>query len=178
MASKTPTWVWVVLGIVGFFVLACAVLVGGGILMVRRHVHTEFAEKQTADQEFARQRARFAGQQPLVELRKTANDDDKMIVHRPAESAPRRTDLQTIRVLVYDSREGRLIHIDVPLWIMRMMPASNRGTRGRQMTLRGNGLDFDFNNGDLTLEDVERHGPGLVVDGVDSRGAQVLVWAE
>ena len=178
MASKTPTWVWVVLGIVGFFVLAGVGLVGGGILMVRRHIHTEFAEKQTADQEFARQRARFAGQQPLIELRKTVDEDQKMVFHRPAESAARRTDLQTIRVLVYDSHEGRLIHIDVPLWIMRMMPASNRGTRGRQMTLRGNGLDFDFNNGDLTLEDVERHGPGLVVDGIDSRGAQVLVWAE
>src|SRR5215831_13848601 len=152
MASKTPTWVWVVLGIVGFGVLSVVVLIGGSVVMVRRHVHTEFAEKQTADQEFARQRARFAGQQPLVELRKTANVDD--------------------------NREGRLIHIDVPLWLMRMMPASNGGTRGRRMTLRGNNLDFDFESGDLTLEDVERHGPGLVVDGVDSRGAQVLVWAE
>jgi hypothetical protein len=178
MASKTPTWVWVILGIVGFCVLAVAVLIGGSIVMVRRHVHTEFAEKQTADEEFARQRARFAGQQPLVELRKAVNDDDKMVIHRPPESAPRRTDLQTIRVLVYDSREGRLIHIDVPLWLMRMMPASNGGTRGRRMTLRGNNLDFDFDSGNLTLEDVERHGPGLVVDGVDSRGAQVLVWAE
>jgi hypothetical protein len=178
MASKTPTWVWVVLGIVGFFVLTGVGLVGGGILMVRSHIHTEVAEKQTADQEFARQRARFAGQQPLVELRKNISDDEKMVIHRPSESAERHTELKTIRVLVYDNQQGRLIHIDVPLWIMRMMPASNRGTRGRQMTLRGNGVDFDFNNGDLTLEDVERHGPGLVVDGIDSRGAQVLVWAE
>src|SRR5437899_7520368 len=143
MASKTPTWVWVVLGIVGVLVLAVVGLVGGSILMVRSHVHTEFAEKQTAEQEFARERARFAGQQALVELRKNVNDDDQMVVHRPPESAARRTDLQTIKVLVYDNRQGRLIHIDVPLWIMRMMPTSNRGTRGRQVTLRGNGLDFD-----------------------------------
>jgi hypothetical protein len=177
MASKTPTWVWVVLGIAGFFVLAFVGLIGG-VLMVRSHVHTEAAEKQTADQEFARQRARFAGQQPLVELRKNISDDDKMVIHRPPEAAERHTELKTIRVLVYDNQQGRLIHIDVPLWIMRMMPTSNRGTRGRQMTLRGNGVDFDFNNGDLTLEDIERHGPGLVVDGIDSRGAQVLVWAE
>src|SRR5262245_27484426 len=175
MASKTPTWVGVLLGIVGFFVLAGVGLIGGGILMVRSHIHTEFAEKQTAEQEFARQRARFAGQQALIELRKTSSDDDRMVVHHPPESAERHTDLKTIKVLVYDNRQGRLIHIDVPLWIMRMMPTSNRGTRGRQMTLRGNGVDFDFNNGDLTLDDVERHGPGLVVDGVDSRGAQILV---
>jgi hypothetical protein len=176
MASKTPTWVWVVLGIVGFFVLACAVLVGGSILMVRRHVHTEFAEKQTAEQEFARQRARFAGQQPLIELRKTVNEDDKMVFHRPPESTARRTDLQTIRVLVYDNQEGRLIHIDVPLWVVRLMP-SNRGRSGGGRVSFGSD-SFDFDRGNLTLEDVERHGPGLVVDGVDSRGAQVLVWAE
>ena len=178
MASKTPTWVWVLLGIVGFFVLAGVGLIGGGILMVRSHIHTEFAEKQTAEQEFGRQRARFAGQEALIELRKTASDDDRMVVHHPPESAERHTDLKTIKVLVYDNRQGRLIHIDVPLWIMRMMPTSNRGTRGRQMTLRGDGVEFDFNNGDLTLDDVERHGTGLVVDGVDSRGAQILVWAE
>jgi hypothetical protein len=176
MASKTPTWVWVVLGIVGFCVLAVVALVGGSILMVRSHVHTEYAEKQTAEQEFARQRARFAGQQPLIELRKTVNEDDKMVVHRPPESAPRRTDLQTIRVLVYDNREGRLIHIDVPLWIARLVP-SNRDRSGRGRVSFGS-ESFDFESGNLTLDDVERHGPGLVVDGIDSRGAQVLVWAE
>ena len=176
MASKTPTWVWVVLGIVGFFVLACAVLIGGSILMVRRHVHTEFAEKQTAEQEFARQRARFAGQQPLIELKKTVNEDDKMVFHRPPESAARRTDLQTIRVLVYDNREGRLIHIDVPLWVVRLMPSNRDRSRPGRISFGGD--SFDFESGNLTLDDVERHGPGLVVDGIDSRGAQVLVWAE
>jgi hypothetical protein len=176
MASKTPTWVWVVLGIVGFFVLACAALVGGGVLMVRRHVHTELAEKQTAEQEFARQRARFAGQQPLIELRKTLQDDDKMVIHRPPESAARRTDLQTIRVLVYDNHEGRLIHIDVPLWFVRLMPSNRGSSRPGRVSFGSD--SFDFESGNLTLDDVERHGPGLVVDGIDSRGAQVLVWAE
>ena len=176
MASKTPTWVWVLLGVVGFFVLAGIGLVAGGVLMVRSHVHTELAERQTADQEFARQRARFAGQQPLVELRRTDNDDEKMVVHHPPESAVRRTDLQTIRVLVYDNREGRLIHIDVPLWLWRLLPA-NRGNSRRGRVSFGSD-DFDFDSSNLTLEDVERHGPGLVVDGVDSRGAQILVWVE
>jgi len=175
MASKTPTWVWVLLGIVGFFVLAGVGLVAGGVLMVRSHVHTELAEKQTAEQEFARERTRFAGQQPLIELRKNVNDDEKVVVHRPPESAERRTDLQRIRVLVYDNREGRLIHIDVPLWLMRLMP--NRGNSRRGRVSFGND-NFDFDSSNLTLDDVERHGPGLVMDGIDSRGAQILVWAE
>ncbi len=80
-------------------------------------------------------------------------------------------------MLVYDNHEGRLIHIDVPLWVVRLMPSNrDRSRRGGRMSFGGD--SFDFESGNLTLDDVERHGPGLVVDGVDSRGAQVLVWAE
>jgi hypothetical protein len=177
MASKTPTWVWVVLGIVGFLVLCVVALVGGGIYMVRSHVHTEIAEKQTAQQEFAKQRARFAGQQPLVELKKNLGDEDRVTVHRPPETAARRTDLQALRVLVYDNHEGRLIHIDVPLWFVRLLP-QNRNRRSGRSTITWGDDNFDFQSGDLSLDDIERHGPGLIVDGIDSRGAQVLVWAE
>ena len=176
MASKTPTWVWVVLGIVGFLVLCVIALVGGGIYMVRSHVHTEIAEKQTAQLEFDRERARFAGQQPLVELKKGTGDDDHVTVHRPPETATRRTDLKTLKVLVYDNREGRLIHIDVPFWFMRLMPSNRNGSNRGRVSFGNDSFDFDSSN--LTLDDVERHGPGLVVDGIDSRGAQVLVWAE
>jgi len=70
MASKTPTWVWVVFGVIGFFILLCIAVVGGGIFMFRQHVHTEAVPKQTALQEFDRQRSRFAGQQPLVQVAK------------------------------------------------------------------------------------------------------------
>jgi len=178
MASKTPTWVWVVLGIVGFLVLCVVAMVGGGIWMVRSHVHTETTEKQTALQEFDRQRGRFAGQQPLVELKKNVNDDDRIVVHRPPETATRRTDLQTIKVLVYDQHEGKLIHIDVPLWFVRLLPSNgNRSGRSRSSISWGD-ENFDFNSGNLSLDDIERHGPGVIVDGIDSRGAQVLVWAE
>jgi len=59
-----------------------------------------------------------------------------------------------------------------------MMPQNRRGSGRQRVSFGGGDVDFDFDNSNLTLEDVERHGPGLVVDGVDSRGAQVLVWAE
>jgi hypothetical protein len=36
----------------------------------------------------------------------------------------------------------------------------------------------EFESGDLTFEDIERNGPGLILDAVGERGAQVLVWAE
>ena len=52
MAAKTPTWVWIVFGIVGVDAILCIAVVGGGILMFRQHVHTDALPKQAALQEF------------------------------------------------------------------------------------------------------------------------------
>jgi len=176
MASKTPTWVWVVFGILGFFVLLCIAVVGGGIVMFRQHVHTEAVPKQAAVQEFERQRTRFAGQQPLIQVAKAEDNDSKVVVHRPPGTAARHPNLQAIRVLSYDERNGRMLNVDVPIWLARWA-LRNRGESGRGHVTFGNS-SVEFESGDLTFEDIERHGPGLILDAVDTRGAQVLVWAE
>jgi hypothetical protein len=175
MASKTPTWVWVVFGIVGFVVLLCIAVVGGGIFMFRQHVHTEAVPKQTALQEFDKQRKRFAGQQPLIQVSKAEDTDSTVVVHRPPATVVRH-DLQAIRVLSYDERNGRIVTADVPIWLARWA-LRDRGGSGRGPVTFGNGA-VEFESGDLTFEDIERHGPGLLFDAVDTRGAQVLVWAE
>ena len=176
MASKTPTWVWVVFGILGFFVLLCIAVIGGGIVMFRQHVHTEAVPKQTALQEFERQRSRFAGQQPLVQVAKDQDNDSKVVVHRPSGTAQRHADLQAIRVLTYDERNGRIVTVDVPIWLARWALRNREGSSRGRVSF-GNG-SVELESGDLTFEDIERHGPGLLLDAVDTRGAQVLVWAE
>ena len=175
-SKKTPTWVWAVLGIVGLFVVVCVLLVGGGIYMFRQHVHAEAASTQDVQQEFEQARQRFAGQQPLVEIRETNNANRQVLVHKPPETAERRTNLQSIRVLAYDQHEGRLVRVDVPVWLARMMMSDRGGSGRRRFAINGDNIEFD--TGDLTFEDVERNGPGLIVDVGDGRGSQVLVWAE
>jgi hypothetical protein len=176
MASKkTPTWVWVVLGIVSFFVLACVLLVGGGIYMFRQHVRAETASTQNVQEQFEQARKRFAGQQPLVEIPKAAGTDRQVVVHKPPETAER-NNLKSIRVLAYDGREGRLVHVDVPLWLARMAMSDRGGSGHRRIAINGENIEFDAGN--LTFEDVERHGPGLIVDTGDGKGSQVIVWAE
>jgi hypothetical protein len=176
MAAKTPTWVWVVFGIVGVVVVLCVAVIGGGIFMFRSHVHSNAVPKQAAQQEFDRQRNRFAGQQPLVQVGEAGELDSKIVVHRPSATAPRHTDLQGIRVLTYDERNGQLVNIDVPLWFARWA-LKDRGDYGHGRVSFG-GRSVEFESGDLTFEDIERHGPGLIIDATDTRGAQVLVWAE
>jgi len=169
MASSKRTWLWVIFGVIICIGICGVALVGGTAYMVSRHVKTELVGKASAEQEFGRQRERFAGQQPLIEM-KGEFDGHDMKVHRPGEAA-RKTELQRMRVLVYDSNEGRLVHVDLPFWLLRLAPSGRLGNVS--------GADgFSFDSGNITVDDLERHGPGLVLDAHDGRDAQILIWTE
>ena len=172
MAAPKRTWLWVVLGVAGTLALVVILLVGGAIFEFRRHVRTESVETRTAEQEFSRRREQFKGQQPLVEFVGGDRDnDDRATVHRAPASAPR-VRINSLRVLIYDKEDGHLIRADVPGWMLRMMPNSGRY-----------GGSFNFDGGDefvkhrITLEDLERHGLGLVLDG-HNRNTRILIWSE
>jgi hypothetical protein len=171
MASSRRTWLWVIFGVVLCVALGIAALVGSGIYMVSKHVKTELIGRTSAEEQFARQRERFTGQQPLIEMTGDADDRD-VTVHRPGADS-RRTELQTLRVLVYDPHEGRIIHVDLPFWLLRLMPSA------RLDNISGTGgSGFSFESGHLTVDDLERHGPGLVLDAHDKRNAAILIWTE
>jgi hypothetical protein len=167
MASTKRTWVWVVLGVVGTLVLLVVVLVGGVIFEFRRHVKNEIVATATAEQEFTRLREKFSGQQPLVEFVGRDGRDDEPTIHRPPASA-RRVEIHTLRVLIYDLNEGHLIHADIPGWMLRAMPYSRGGIFG---------ADFDMGRNRVSLEELERHGLGLVLEGRNHE-ARILVWTE
>jgi hypothetical protein len=170
MAAKR-TWLWVILGIFGTIVLFVVVLIGGAIYMFRTHVKAEYTASPVAEQEFTRQRERFRGQQPLVEVTEGKNDrDDVPTVHRPPSDA-RRVAVHTLRVLIYDVNEGRLIHADIPGWVLRLMP------EGRSNVYSGDYGSFDMRRNRITIEDLERHGLGLVMD-QHNRNTRILVWSE
>jgi hypothetical protein len=154
----------VVAGIVLVGMLAVAA-VGGTVYFFYRHIDAHFTGQENADLTFEQTRARFAGQTPLVEVSR----DDEPVVHHPSGS---RRDVQVLHALVYDESSGKLTHVDVPGWLLRVMSAGGR--------LRIANVDAfgDDDTAKLTLEDLERHGPGLVMDVKRRRGSQLLVWTE
>jgi len=164
-AKAKKTLISVVIAIVLIVGLLAAAVVGGTAFFIYRHVNAQFTAQDTAEQQFAAQRTRFAGQQPLIEL----SLGDEPVLHRDA-SKPRR-DLQALHALVYDARSGKLTHVDIPGWLLRMMSG---GGRVRLANLEV----FDDERDRVTLEDLERHGPGLVLDLRRGRATQVLVWTE
>ena len=167
--NNRKTWISILIAsviIVGFLAAAA---IGGTAFFIYRHVNTEFTKTERADRQFKETRARFAGQQPLIEIRK----DDEPVLHREALRASQSTvKLETLRVLAYDTHAEKLVRVAIPFWLLRLAPS-------RHMTfLSDSGIDFDSDRVHITLDDLERRGPGLILDQADRRGSQVLVWAE
>jgi hypothetical protein len=167
--SNRKTWVSVLIAAVIIVGILAVSAVGGTLYFISRHVHTQFTPTDSADRQFAEARARFSGQQPLIEIRK----DEEPVLHR--ETIPKTMPaarLDTLRVLAYDTRANKLVNVSIPMWLLRMAPSN------KFSFMKDNGIDFDSDRVHITLEDVERRGPGLLLDQADRRGSQVLVLTE
>ena len=76
---------------------------------------------------------------------------------------------KTLAFMKWNPEEERLVSVHLPLWLLRWGTDAN--------------VSFDTEDGDLvTLElhvdDLERHGPGLVVDHTHQGRESALVWLE
>ena len=168
--SSRRTWVSVLIASVIIVGILAAAAVGGTAFFIYRHVQTQFTPSENAEQRFHETRARFTGQQPLLQIR---HDDDRPILnHQALSGPPSRVKLERLRVLAYDRHEGKLVNVSIPFWLLRLAPSN------KVSFLSDNGIDFDAERVHLTLEDIERRGPGLILDQTDRRGSQVLVWTE
>jgi hypothetical protein len=170
---RRNTWITIALVIVGTGLMFCAALVGGGVLFYARHVNHKSLDKRDALVEFENARRTFASQSALVELpeaREWRREDfgrTAVVVHRTPE-APRRP-VNSLHVLAYDPQEGNLTSVDLPGWLLRLMTVSGK------VRLANTGF---FRSDQIMLEDLERHGPGLVLDTSTTEGSRVLVWSE
>jgi len=168
--STKRTWISVVIAVVIIVGVLALSAVGGTAYFIYRHVNTEFVPSDNAEQQFQQARARFGGQQPLIELRKGT---DEPLFHR--EVIPKTmpaAKLDRLRVLAYDTRANKLVNVSIPMWLLRMAPTD------KFSFMKDNGIDFDADRVHITLDDLERRGPGLLLDQADRRGSQVLVWTE
>ena len=166
--STRRTWVSVLIASVIIIGVVAVAAIGGTAYFIYRHVDAEFTPTANARRQFVDARARFAGQQPLIEMRR----GDEPLLHREVMTASQPERIETLRVLAYDEHAGKLVNVSIPMWLLRMFPSK------RMSFLSDNGIDFDSDRVHVTLEALERRGPGLVLDQSDRRGSQVLVWTE
>jgi hypothetical protein len=76
--STRKTWISVLIASVIIVGLLAVAAIGGTAFFIYGHVNTQFTPSDNAEQQFAEARARFTGQQPLIEIRK----DDEPVLHR------------------------------------------------------------------------------------------------
>lgn len=167
MAAKVRTWIWVVAGIAVVCILGIVAMAAFSMYYLAQHVETREASPAIASREFDDVKERFSGQKPLIELGERGqllrtNPD------RPVPSSPER--LKQLNVLVFDRDDGRIVRLAVPFWLLRLKMG---GT-----TIDFNGGRLDLEDLRLTVEDLERFGPTLIVDHSPAHGDRVLIWSQ
>ena len=91
-------------------------------------------------------------------------------IRSPQTNDPTDSRLKRIGVLAYRPDSERLYRMDIPFWFYRMKgPAL-------EFVLRDTGFDL----GDLGLKpkELQRRGPGLVLDEEQQDGGRIVVWVE
>ena len=81
-----------------------------------------------------------------------------------------------VNVLVFDPDDEKLVRIQVPMWLAKKVYRTAEGG--------ANEIDFDDGERDVArqlrrrvrLEDLEKAGPGILVEVEEDDGQQVLVW--
>ena len=165
MAGKVKTWVWVVVGIVVFGILGVIAMAAAGLWFVKSHVNIQSMTTAVASADFQTVRARFANQKPLIELDERGN-----FMHANTDRPAGTQRPQTLTILAFESHDEKVVRLELPFWLLR---------------LKGGGSRFDVGGGNvdlaklrLTVEDLERYGPTLILDQKDSDGSRVLIWSQ
>jgi hypothetical protein len=167
MAGKVRKWVWVVVGVVVLGILGIIALAGASVYFFSQHIDTRSASPASAARDFEEVRKRFESQKPLIELDehgrfRRANPDR----HALANVAPP----ENLYVLAFDPDDGRIVRVSVPFWLLRMKMG------GTSIDFNGNSMDLEDLK--LSVEDLERFGPTLIVDHREESGDRVLVWSQ
>ena len=110
-------------------------------------------------------RRRFAGQDTVLEI----VDGDVARVRRPPPATPPPRPLERLNILTWNADEGALTTVTLPFWLLRM--------KAGPIDISSH-VVVDVHGVDLTVAQVERYGPALLVDHQTGRGARLLIWTE
>ena len=127
---------------------------------------------ELADLEFARLRARFADEQPLLDM---SRREGSGVATRTAGTTP----LRSFHTVIFDTcGSRRLVRIDVPYWFARRFAGRDGEFRWLGQLTFLDDTEFDPEAIRLSLDEIERHGPGLIADYRHADGGQFISWLE
>ena len=162
--KKKLTWLWILLGVFAFFVIAGI----GMVLFTAYYVgsHVEIVETPPADavKTFDEARAKFPGQRPLLEI---VDGKPQALAAVTTNSSVR---LTTLHIIAFDDDENQMVRVDVLFWLLRL--------KSGPISFNSYASGLDDRKVKLSVDDIERRGPGIVVDFTERNEGRVLIWAE
>jgi len=166
MAKKT-SWAVIIVGISAFLLVVGVVLVGvvGYVIYQQLAIQAKTASAVGADEEFAQIVAKFEGQKPYLVIK----DGEPVVSEAPA-AAPGKP-VEALHIIVWDPDEQKVVKLNMPFWLLRM-------TKGQPIKISTNDEPGEAMKLTVTVDDLERRGPGLVLDHREATGQRVLVWAQ
>jgi hypothetical protein len=162
----------IVLSVMRGAVIAALSVVGVGLWFFLSHRDSASASPQLAEAEFAQLRARFSNQQPLVDMIRR-EPFDLRVVSRTAGP------LHSFHTVIFDTRgDQRIVRITVPYWFARRFAGSDGEFRWLGQLTFLDDTEFDPESIRLSLDQLERRGPGLVTYYQHPSGGQFISWVE
>jgi hypothetical protein len=165
MAGKVKPWVWIVVGVVVFGILGVIAMAAAGLWFVKSHIDIRTTTTAAVTSDFQSIRARFPNQKPLIEL-----DEHGGFVHANTDRPAGAQRPERLNFMAYDPRDDRVVRMDLPFWLLRLKMRGNRIDLGNS--------NVDFAKLRITVEDLERFGPTLILDQKDLNGSRVLIWSQ
>ena len=162
--AKVKTWIWIIVGLFAMGIMGLVVMAAAGLWFAKSHIDIRSTPAPVARSEFQSIREQFTSQKPLIELDERGNF---LRANTDRPNGDRRP--ESLCVMAFNPHDGRIVRVTVPFWLRFK-------THGRIM-INGRG-DIDLADMHLTVEDLERYGPTLILDHKDRDGERVLVWSQ
>jgi hypothetical protein len=151
----------VILSLVAVAVAGIVALMGTSAFIVLKNLSVTNPTKREAFAHMDALRHRFPERAPLIDGESPRVDT--LRVNHPPRTAPVKQ-LEGFEILVWKEDDQEFVHTRAPLWMMRLSTMSILSEFGlAPRSLR------------LTVDDVERYGPGVVIDFTSPKGDRVLV---
>lgn len=157
------TWVKVTFSALGVVALCIIALGATSAYFVMRSMEKKTLTEAESQREADTVRARFAGRTPLIEVIDPRAGDIR--INRPQTADGR--EVSTVHVLAWKPAERELSRAEVPLWLMQFSTV-NLLSRFGVVPERVR----------LTVDDIKRYGPGIIVDYSSPGKDRVLVWVD
>jgi len=163
---KKRRWIPILVGVLLLFGVVALGAIALTVSWFRQNMSVTRSNEDAATQQFEDVRRRFPGQQPLIQL---VDGRPQYAADRASEAAPA-VPLTSVHVIAYDRDEGNTVTFSLPFWLLRMKSGPIRISAYQQ--------GWDDRGVSFRVEDIEKHGPGIIVDVTEPNEGRVLIWAQ